>query len=136
MNNGDMHCLRSRWLSMHKRCLYGRGNYGKLGITVCKEWSGDNGFENFAEWSLKNGFSSNLMIDRKDTYGPYSPDNCRWITKKENNRNKTTTVFVLVDGVKTPLTQYCENRGLDKKGYARLYYRVRHSPQMVELSRL
>ena len=78
---------------MKKRCLnplsHGYENYGGRGIKVCDEWLSD--FMNFRAWSLCHGFANNLTIDRIDVDGNYSPDNCRWITVAEQNRNKTTT---------------------------------------------
>lgn len=60
--------------------------YGALGITICDEWLND--FSAFAKWSLANGYTDELTIDRKDNTRGYSPDNCRWITIQEQQRNK------------------------------------------------
>lgn len=60
--------------------------YGALGITICDEWLND--FSTFANWSLANGYTDELTIDRKDNTRGYSPDNCRWITIQEQQRNK------------------------------------------------
>lgn len=60
-------------------------NYGGRGIYVCDEWSS---LEVFAEWALKNGYADNLTIERVDNDGGYEPDNCRWITKREQDFNK------------------------------------------------
>lgn len=60
--------------------------YGALGITICDEWLND--FSTFAKWSTENGYANNLTIDRKDNTKGYSPDNCRWITIQEQQRNK------------------------------------------------
>ena len=60
--------------------------YGDRGISVCKEWA--ESFESFVEWSLSNGYSDNLEIDRIDNNGNYCPENCRWVTHMENSRNR------------------------------------------------
>lgn len=119
--------LYGRWTSMHKRCRYGLGNYGNLGITVCPEWSGPDGFNNFASWAFENGYAPDLVIDRIDTFGNYSPENCRWVTTKENNRNRTTTVFISSMGKQVPLSQYCEERGYGIREYNRLYRNIKRS---------
>ena len=66
-------------------------NYGGRGITICPEWTDKlNGYINFRNWSLTNGYSDNLEIDRKNTNGNYEPSNCRWVTHKENSRKQRT----------------------------------------------
>ena len=65
-------------------------NYGGRGITICPEWTND--YTKFRDWSLSNGYMNNLIIDREDPNGNYEPNNCRWITVLESNRNKTTTI--------------------------------------------
>lgn len=64
--------------------------YGGRGITMCDEWLHNP--ESFIEWALANGFKEGLSIDRIDNDGSYSPENCRWITIKEQERNKTCNV--------------------------------------------
>ena len=60
-------------------------HYGGRGIKMCKEWlDKDNGFINFYNWSMDNGYNDNLTIDRIDIDGDYCPKNCRWITKSLN----------------------------------------------------
>jgi hypothetical protein len=82
--------LRSVWRAMKHRCETGAGQpywsyYGGRGITVCREWSAS--FESFMAWALANGYRSGLEIDRKDSDGHYTPDNCRWATRSEQMRN-------------------------------------------------
>jgi len=65
-------------------------NYGGRGIKVTDEWLGDEGFLNFHNWALKNGYEDGLTIDREDVNGDYEPSNCRWVdmkTQSENRRN-------------------------------------------------
>ena len=59
-------------------------NYGGKGIIMCNEWLGENGFFNFYEWSINNGYKEGLTIDRLDSDKNYEPDNCQWITRSEN----------------------------------------------------
>lgn len=74
--------IKSRCLNKnYKNYLY----YGKKGITICDEWLE---FIPFMEWSLNNDYTNNLVIDRKDNNKGYFPENCRWITVKESNRNR------------------------------------------------
>lgn len=83
--------LYNKYHNMIHRCynVKARGfkYYGGRGIGVCMEWlDPENGLDNFYKWSIDNGFTEdcNLQIDRVDNDGDYSPDNCEYITKREN----------------------------------------------------
>lgn len=65
--------------------------YGGRGITVCQEWIDSP--QAFVDWALANGFSPELQIDRIDNDKGYSPDNCRWVTARENMRNRSNSVI-------------------------------------------
>ena len=66
-------------------------SYGARGITVCQEWIDSP--QAFVDWALANGFSPELQIDRIDNDKGYSPDNCRWVTARENIRNRSNSVI-------------------------------------------
>ena len=77
------------WQHMNYRC-YNTNSisykyYGKRGIEVCKEW---HNFQDFNKWAMEGGYNDSLQIDRIDNNGNYCPQNCRWVTRKENMRNK------------------------------------------------
>jgi len=82
------------WANMKTRCLNPKGRnyrrYGERGINVCKEWFR---YPAFREWALDNGYSDNLTIDRIDNDAGYFPENCRWVTVKFNNRNRSTMML-------------------------------------------
>ena len=56
--------------------------------TICDEWLN---FVNFYRWAMANGYRKELTIDRIDNKKGYSPDNCRWVTRVEQNRNRRMT---------------------------------------------
>lgn len=78
------------WSGMRERCnnpnCRAFKDYGGRGIKICPEWEHD--FQTFYEWAMSNGYADNLTIDRKDNEKGYSPDNCRWTTTAEQNRNR------------------------------------------------
>lgn len=77
---------------MKQRCFnkdaYNYHSYGGRGITVCDEWLDSC---KFIAWSLENGWSKGLQIDRIDNSRGYSPDNCRWVKPRTNCRNRRST---------------------------------------------
>lgn len=85
----EKECLYNCWRFMRKRCQtknqYYSRYYYKKGISVCEEWNSlDNGFNNFYEWAIDNGYKPGLSIDRIDSSKGYYPENCRWIEINEN----------------------------------------------------
>jgi hypothetical protein len=56
---------------------------------MCDEWK--NNFQAFYDWAMLNEYQDNLELDRIDNDKNYSPDNCRWVTHKENCNNRRTS---------------------------------------------
>ena len=87
------------WNAMKNRCMNPSHKYycyyGRRGITVCNEWMR---FVPFYEWAMKNGYSDNLSIDRIDNDKGYSPNNCRWVTAKEQAANRRNPTIKNEDG--------------------------------------
>ena len=73
-------------------------NYGGRGIKICEDWLGYNGFNNFYNWAINNGYSDGLTIERINVDGNYCPENCMWIPMKEQYKNKTNTKRILFNG--------------------------------------
>lgn len=114
------------YYNMKSRCLNHKDDrykdYGGRGISICKEWLDFNGFENFCEWSMNNGYLDNLTIDRINVNGNYEPSNCRWITNAEQSKNKRTCIYFTYFGVTKNLKDWCECIGESyKKIYGRHY---------------
>lgn len=101
------------WKSMKQRCLNPKckafRNYGARGITICDAWMD---FEPFCDWALNSGYSHGLELDRKDNDGGYSPENCRWITRRENLNNRRKTIILSANGIQKPRTEWEQQLGL------------------------
>lgn len=94
------------WLHMKSRCNNPNHeryyNYGGRGINVCKEWN--ESFEKFLEDMGSSPL--NTSLDRVDNNKGYSPENCRWATKVEQNNNTRTNRILEYKGRKQTVTQW------------------------------
>lgn len=104
------------WTNMKGRCnnpnAEGYKDYGGRGIQVCEEWAHD--FSVFQEWAMSHGYQETLSIDRVDVDGNYCPENCRWVSMKEQQNNKRTNVFCEINGKTKTLSQWAEYANLPK----------------------
>lgn len=79
------------WEAMKSRCLKPQDKqypeYGGRGITICEKWLTFEGF--LADMGEKP--EPDMQIDRIDNNSGYYLDNCRWVTKQENARNRRTS---------------------------------------------
>lgn len=104
--------LHRIWHSMYCRCYYSSTNqyknYGGKGIKVCEEWKHIEGFINFYNWAIKNGYEENLTLDRIDNDKDYCPSNCRWKTPKEQSNHRTNNVHYTFNGETKTSKQWCE----------------------------
>lgn len=91
------HELYGTYRNIITRC-YNKNNhkyarYGARGIFVCERWLGIDGFNNFLS-DMGEKPNKNLTIDRINNDGPYSKENCRWATQKEQQSNKTHSATI------------------------------------------
>ena len=103
-------------------------HYGGRGITVCEEWR--DSYQAFYEWALSHGYSESLTIDRIDNNGPYSPENCRWVTHDVQNRNRRNTVVFNYNGKEyRAIKDLCSDLGLE---YRRVLSRIKRGWKIEE----
>ena len=104
------------WSEMKSRCCSktckGYKNYGLRGISICDEWLGENGFENFYNWSMRNGYSDELTIDRINNDGNYEPSNCRWTDYEMQANNKRNNTILTLNGVSHTLAEWSRITGI------------------------
>lgn len=94
------------WGNMIRRCSDKTcKDYRGRGISVCTAWQD---FTVFRDWALSRGFREDLQIDRIDNDGNYCPENCRWSTHKDNQRNTRRTRWETMNGETKSLAEWCE----------------------------
>lgn len=120
------------WVAMKQRCTnkadrnYNR--YGGGGIFVSECW---NEFDKFAEWAFANGYiEGETDLDRTDNDGPYSPDNCRFVSHRENLLNTHRRLHDTIMGEDISLSEAAEKYGFT---YMCLYHRYKRGKRGNEL---
>jgi hypothetical protein len=99
---------------MKQRCLNPNSkqykNYGERGVAICERWL--ESYDNFfSDMGLK---PDGLTLDRIDNDASYSPENCRWATKKEQRRNQRTCHFLEFEGRRLLLREWAEEKGINE----------------------
>lgn len=108
--HGDSHSPTHRaWISMIRRCTKPQDTsyayYGGRGITVCERWL--HSYESFlADMGRKP--TSQLTLDRIDNGLGYSPENCRWATRKMQANNFRKNRLITYNGVTKTISEWAE----------------------------
>ena len=63
---------------------------------------------------VPNGYSDELQIDRIDNEKGYSPDNCRWVTVKENQNNRRSNLIVEYNGERDTVAKLADKYGKNR----------------------
>lgn len=88
-----LHCV---WVQMRKRCrnrnYHGWLHYGGRGIKICARW---NNYEAFRD-DMAPHPGKGWTLDRIDNNGDYEPSNCRWATRKDQQRNQRRTKLTML----------------------------------------
>lgn len=103
----------SCYMGMIDRCLCPTNKhyaqYGGRGITVCKRWR--RGFWLFLK-DMGPRPSPGHSIDRINNGGNYEPENCRWATMKEQQRNTRANRLLTHNGETMPMATWAERFGM------------------------
>lgn len=99
------------WCAMKRRCfnknVKAYKDYGGRGITVCDRWLK---FENF--YMDMGDPQVNQSIERRDNNKGYSPDNCIWIHREMQSRNRRGLRMIEVDGKVKTMSEWAEITGI------------------------
>jgi len=63
---------------------------------------------------MENSYEEGLTLDRKDSDGDYSPENCRWATKEEQSNNKQNSIKLLFEGEYYTEAQLARKTGVNR----------------------
>lgn len=125
--------LHNTWIRMKQRCENPENSryerYGGRGITVSDEWQN---YPTFRKWSLDNGFSPELTIERIDNDKSYEPDNCKWIPFSEQANNRKNTIWIEYKGRTQNLMQWCNELNLSYKTINQRFKRGKRAPELFE----
>jgi len=83
-------------------------NYGGRGISVCGRW---DKYQNFIS-DMGNRPTLKHTLDRIDNDGNYEPSNCRWATRKEQQRNRRTNHIIEFNGESKNITDWSNDLGI------------------------
>lgn len=118
---GSMRAWRAKnpefvsYASMKQRCLNPKNpayhRYGGRGITICEQWLGDDGWPQFLK-DMGRKPTLNHSIERKNNNLGYSPDNCKWATKGEQQNNREVSVKIAWRGETFTVTEWARKLGI------------------------
>lgn len=110
--------IKQRCLNRNDKAF---SSYGGRGVSVCKEWLGNEGFKHFYDWAMENGYSDDLSIDRINNDGPYAPWNCRWVDKRTQQNNRRSNIVIELHGKKHTQREWADilSVSVDKIRYYR-----------------
>lgn len=95
------------WVGMTNRCLNNNdksySRYGGRGIKVCKRW---RKFKNFL--ADMGEVPAGCQIDRIDNNENYCESNCRWVTPKQQQRNRRNNHLITHYGKTQCLSAWAE----------------------------
>lgn len=125
--------LRLAYKNMIDRC-YNEKNasyagYGGRGIIVCEEWIQSE--DSFLAWAEPK-YSAGLWLERLDNESGYSPENCSWVTRKEQNRNQRRTRWVEYEGRRMAASAWAEEYGIRLDTFLRRLDRGIEMPRAIE----
>ena len=130
-NNLRNHRLYKIWAGIKNRCfnknLAAYKDYGMRGIKICDNWSND--FKAFYDWAVANGYNDNLTIERINVNGNYEPNNCCWILKSEQAKNRRNNNYITYNFETHTIADWAKILNVS---YTKLYLRIKRRNWSIE----
>jgi len=116
--------IYNTWRSIRSRCSDNatgdaRKKYYLRGVVCCDRWSS---FKNFLE-DMLDTYQDGLQLDRIDNSKGYYKENCRWVTSKENNNNRTNNVKIEYNNEVKTLSEWADTLGINFSTIRNRYYK-------------
>jgi hypothetical protein len=126
--------LKGVRINMISRC-YNKNNkrynnYGGRGITVFQDWIDFPII--FYKWCIDNGYCPTLQIDRIDNDKGYFPENCRFVTQKQNINNTSRNLYITYKGKTQSLSLWADELGFTYSTLKHRYDRKWSIEKMME----
>lgn len=103
--------------------------YGGRGIKVCDDW---HNILNFETWVKEHPYFDGATIDRIDSNGNYEPNNCRWATMFEQDKNRRNSIIIEWNGEKHNITEWAKITGLNRGTLNNRYWRGDRGDKLFE----
>jgi len=115
------------YIKMIDRCYNKKkdnyARYGGSGVKVCARWRDrTHGFQNFL-FDMGRKPNSKMQIDRINNDGDYKPSNCRWVTNKQNQNNRSDNRVIVYNKIEKTMAQWSEHFGVNKTTFKGNIYR-------------
>ncbi len=102
------HPLYTVWILLFQRCNNPKNksyhNYGGRGIRVCERW---NDIDLFIQ-DMYSTYIKGYDLDRINNNGDYSPDNCRWVTRKKNCNNMRKNRIIVYNNISKTVSEWVD----------------------------
>ena len=103
--------------------------YGGRGIKVCEEWHNILSFE---KWVKEHPYFDGATIDRIDSDGDYEPNNCRWATMFEQDKNRRNSIIIERNGESHNISEWARITGLNRSTLNNRYWRGDRGDRLFE----
>jgi hypothetical protein len=122
--HGRSHTTEYRtWERMKKRC-YNKNDisyqyYGGRGIAICDRWK----YSFIYFYTDMGNKPEGRELDRIDNDGDYTPENCRWATRRQQANNKSNSRRLTFKGQTFTIAQWARRTEVKEKT---IWWRVKN----------